>query len=403
MDHQQTSNSSPGSPSSTSWSTGEQESIDQDSSSSLLPVAAVCNNLDLYINSLRTSRFVGAILEEVDQLEDGSFVVASSCIDSKYNAGYVTRFPSLEAIPASATDCLYINPGFGPISSMVTTSERSTLKSTSSAPPLIFGGFDSGAVVAFSQSQLEIVETKRLFHNVVSRIRLSAGAASPRLLAADLSGRLVVLDVETFDPLKVFDYAHDGPVYDAVWPSLAHHRSAGDSLFLSAGGDNEILAWDLRTTTPATLVPPAKAVLCCSSAPTALLWPTEAEMLFGTEAGNLVRFDLRSKRALAVQAAFNDRPIRKIVPVKCLGGGGRDIIAVIADDSPEVLYYDRKNLEPGAVPLSRQSYGFDVRSVVEIVSGGGGDQDGLQTSSSRLVTIGTGGGISVQHSSDIIR
>lgn len=358
-----------------------------------LPVAAVCNNLDLYMASLR-NRYVGSILEEVCQLADG-FVVASSCIDAKHNCGYVTRYDSLENIPTVAN--LFINPGFGPCSSLVTTT---TSSSSSSSQPLIIGGFDSGNIVAFGAEQLEIVENRRFFHNIVSRVRLSSGSQR-QLVAADLDGRITVIDVETFDALRIFEYAHDGPVNDIQ----LHPQAKNDSLFLSAGGDNAILLWDLRTassTTPAmtTIVPPAKAVLSCSSQGTALHWATEGEVLFGTEAGNLVRFDLRSKRALAVQAAFDDRPLRKIVPV--LGKEGHSVVAIIADDTKEVLYYNRK-FDAGSSSgglLSKQTYDFEVRSVVEL--GPPKVNDNKSSSSSRLVTIGCAGGITLQQTSDIL-
>lgn len=335
----------------------------------MLPVAAICANLDLYIQSFHY-RYVGNILEEIHQLTDGTFVLASSNIDSMYNCGFVTRFDSLENIPKVAS--LYINPGFGPCSNLVVTKK--------SSPSLLICGFDSGNILALGQEKLNIVENHLYSHNLITTLRLNG--SETQLLAADYDGRIVVIEVESFDAVKIFDSSHgDGPVND-----LTFHPE-NESQFLSCGGDNEVLLWDLRTPSSSG---PAVAQLVSSTQPTALYWPSEKEIIFATEGGSVVRYDLRTQKPLLTVPLFADRSVHKIVPLK----EGKSV-AFLVNEVPQMVIYsaDLSTLQ------HRETYdrGVNIRSLIELKS----SSEEKKKVPTTLVAIGSGQSV-FQHE-DILR
>ncbi|OTF82624.1 hypothetical protein BLA29_011920, partial [Euroglyphus maynei] len=83
--------------------------------------------------------------------------------------------------------------------------------------------------------------------------------------------------------------------------------------------DHSILLWDFRISRTDR---PASIIAQVSSQPTALDWASQHELTFGTEAGNLVRLDLRSPgKFLQKHELFNnqdeyDMSVVQIRPMK---------------------------------------------------------------------------------------
>ncbi|KAJ6223816.1 hypothetical protein RDWZM_002361 [Blomia tropicalis] len=328
---------------------------------SLLPVAAIYQNLDLYIDSINT-RYIGNILEDIGQLDDGSFIVISSIIDSKYNCGFVTRFHHIENIPNAPS--LYLNPRMGPCNVMEIPRRKH-----------IVCGFDSGDLILARGHDLLVEKSCQFFHNIVTSMSMIDDHSL--ILAGDYDGRIVLVDVESFDPLKMFNYTHDGSVNDLQWsPSGSDNQQ-----FLSCGSDNHILLWDLRAKGN---IKPAAAQLICTSQPTALFWGKENEIMFGTEIGNVVRFDLRNRQVLKTERLFPDHRIHRIKSLDTFKSGDKKkptSVGIVADDCNQLMIYDL-NLN---ICKKQEQYPeqIAIRSMIQFADGH------EKTNELRLATIGS--------------
>ena len=357
-------------------------------SSTLLPVAAVYNDLDFYLQSFKCLT-IGNILEDICAVSDvdcGSdsdrehFIVISSNIDSKYNCGFVNRYSSLENIPSNPA--LYLNLDFGPVCNRLAQIQQ---KNTSS-PSLIICGFDSGNLVALNTDTLAVVENVRVFHNIITSLRVNN--SNSLLASGDFDGRLTLLDVESFIPLHIFDYAHVGSVNDVQFsPKNDEH------MLLTCGGDCDVLLWDIRTNKSPTISHSASLQLTCTTQPTTLQWPSEYLIIFGTEYGNVVQYDLRSKKALSTDAVFPNKRIHKIQPLNNNNknnNNNRVAYAFLAEDCNQMVIYDSEMRQC----LYREQYpsGVQPRSVIEVKSN---TKQQENNNTHRLVVIGTGQSIFV--------
>src|SRR5699024_6096193 len=214
---------------------------------------------------------------------------------------FVTKFTLVEDIPHRAQ--LYLNSGYGPCGALEIISHDDR----------IVAGFDSGNTVVLDRN-LAPLKTGRYCHNQITSL-VAAGADQSRLVIGDLDGRLVLIDTTDdggFQPVTFFEYAHDGAV-----TGLAPSRS-DPNLVVSAGADRSVLQWDLREPNGGR-----RRLLTTLTQATALHWPEADRLLFGTEAGHLVLFDLRTRQPLANRDLLTadhlddqlDRSVRKIIPL----------------------------------------------------------------------------------------
>ena len=311
----------------------------------LLPVASLCNNLDFYLQQYSNCS-IGVDLDEIEILDDNSFVLISSIQDSKYNGGFVTKFNSFDDIPDSPTD--FFNPKYGPCAELCVASSNR-----------IFVGFNSGNITVLD-SNLTLIDECRYFHNRITKTCL---IDSKQLIGGDFDGRLVLINCNAeMCCLKCYDYAHNGPITGL---QTSHDNK---NLFISCGGDQETVLWDVRES---LVERPSTILLTTTSIPTALYWPTNNELLIGTESGNVVKFDIRNKKVLKNCSVYDDDRILKFKPIK-----GGSSLAIIGEAQNTLHIYDHELMnKPYEHNYSNSD--FSIRSCMDIPF------------SSKLITIGT--------------
>lgn len=272
----------------------------------LLPVASLNNSAEFCLQKY-SQLPIGEDLEEIQLFDDHSVVLISSIVDSKYNGGFVTKFPTIQDVPNSPAK--FLNPSFGPCGSMDTMADR------------VFVGFDSGNIIALD-TQFSVLDSCRFFHNSITKIKTLKNGA--QLIGADFDGRIVLLSCdEIFQPINFYNHAHDGCITDL-------QVCGENSLVMSCGGDHQTVLWDLRIHDK-----PATIIMTTTTQPTALYWPSERSLSVGTESGNVVQFDLRTKNVLYTKSIYPDDKIYKFRPIQ-------QSVAIFGASQSKLVVYDQQ-------------------------------------------------------------
>lgn len=302
-----------------------------------LPVMAISDNVEYYWSNLKANLKVGNILEEVISLGD-KFYGTSSYLHPSGQLGFLHCFSDL----ANQQTSISIDPMHGPCSGFDKLNDNRLICS-----------FDDGYIGVYNLD-LTLEEQRQISHNYITRFKKK----DQLLIVGDFDGRLTTVDAETLSPVAIADNVFDGAVTDVL--------TRPNGLIIASGSDGNILMWDERVGNNLGKLGAAKALVKVSSQPTVMHWThaDDLEFFFGTETGNIVRFDIRNWSMVTKKAMFANERIHLMREVMVKNSAS--MVTSSEQSSHQVQFYD-SNFD---VCLHRQVYGpeTNIRSLSQLSS-----------------------------------
>ena len=285
---------------------------------------------DLENNEINGKAF-GQFLETIDILNDGSVVIASDNLHGIYQSGYVTKYERIEDVPH--LPILSLTPGLGGICNVIPMRDKT-----------LICGFDSGTIFKLSEGLEELISVVCHDNQIC---RMSADRLQTKSISGGYDSSLIVLDLNTFIPIKSYKYAHSSTIWDNAFNQF------DDNLVLSCSRDKDVLLWDLRKALPASKV---KTI---ETEPTALCWSSieNSEAYVGTACGEILLLDIRNPRPERLTTNSTSKRVHRIKNI--LNGRA---IAVCSDDN-KFLVLDAKTLK--LIYENKTSHSNWVRGVAE--------------------------------------
>ena len=273
----------------------------------------------------------GQCFETIDILADESVVIASDNVRGIRTNGYITKFERIEDVPQ--LPALTLTPTYGGICNLFPLRDKT-----------LICGFDSGHISKLNEG-LEEQMSVALHDNQICR--LSIDRLESKSVSSGYDTSLVVLDLNTFRPLKTYQTAHTAIIWDNAFNNL------DDNLVLTCSRDKDVLLWDLRKQKPAS------KVLTIGTEPTALSWSSKdiSNVFIGTSVGEVFLIDIRSPKTSQMTTNMTSKRVHRIKNV--LNGKG---IAICSDDN-NFLVLDSNNFN--CIHRDNTSHSDWVRDLTE--------------------------------------